>query len=119
LGTSSFWEGVDVPGEALSLVILDKLPFPTPDSPPLRAREERIKAAGGDAFNEFSLPVTELRLKQGFGRLLRTTTDRGVVAILDARLWSKAYGRKLLDALPPCPKTDQIDRVAAFFGAES
>ncbi|WP_309720189.1 ATP-dependent DNA helicase [Armatimonas sp.] len=119
LGTSSFWEGVDVPGEALSLVILDKLPFPTPDSPPLRAREERIKAAGGDAFNEFSMPVTELRLKQGFGRLLRTTTDRGVVAILDARLWSKAYGRKLLDALPPCPKTDQIDLVAQFFGAES
>ncbi|MBB6052130.1 ATP-dependent DNA helicase [Armatimonas rosea] len=115
LGTSSFWEGVDVPGEALSLVIMDKLPFPTPDSPPLRAREERIKKSGGDAFNEFSMPVTELRLKQGFGRLLRTTTDRGVVAILDARLWSKAYGRKLLDALPPCPRTDQISAVAQFF----
>lgn len=115
LGTSSFWEGVDVPGDALSLVILDKLPFPTPDSPPLRAREERIKKAGGDAFNEFSMPITELRLKQGFGRLLRTTTDRGVVAILDARLWSKAYGRKLLDALPPCPRTDQISAVAQFF----
>lgn len=115
LGTSSFWEGVDVPGEALSLVIMDKLPFPTPDSPPLRAREERIKKAGGDAFAEFSLPVTELRLKQGFGRLLRRTTDRGVVAILDARLWSKGYGRKLLDALPPCPRTDQISEVERFF----
>ena len=117
LGTSSFWEGVDVPGDALSLVILDKLPFPTPDSPPLRAREARIKASGGDAFAEFSMPATELRLKQGVGRLLRTTTDRGVVAILDARLWSKSYGKKLLDALPPCPRTDQIDQVAQFFAA--
>ncbi len=117
LGTSSFWEGVDVPGDALSLVILDKLPFPTPDSPPLRAREARIKASGGDAFAEFSMPATELRLKQGVGRLLRTTTDRGVVAILDARLWSKSYGRKLLDALPPCPRTDQISQVEQFFAA--
>jgi len=115
LGTSSFWEGVDVPGEALSLVILDKLPFPTPDAPPLRAREERIKAQGGDAFNEFSMPVTELRLKQGFGRLLRSVTDRGVVAILDTRLWTKNYGRQLLGALPPCPRTESIAEVAAFF----
>lgn len=115
LGTSSFWEGVDVPGEALSLVILDKLPFPTPDSPPLRAREERIKAKGGDAFQEFSMPVTELRLKQGFGRLLRSVTDRGVVAILDTRLWTKNYGRQLLAALPPSPRTESIAEVAAFF----
>ena len=118
LGTSSFWEGVDVPGEALSLVILDKLPFPTPDSPPLRAREERIKAQGGDAFAEFSLPSTELRLKQGFGRLLRTPTDRGVVAILDTRLWTKNYGRQLLEALPPCRRTESLAEVARFFAGE-
>lgn len=115
LGTSSFWEGVDVPGEALSLVILDKLPFPTPDAPPLRAREERIKAAGGDAFSEFSLPTAELRLKQGFGRLLRTPTDRGVVAILDTRLWTKNYGRQLLGALPPGRRTESLAEVASFF----
>jgi len=115
LGTGGFWEGVDVPGDALSMVVIDKLPFATPDSPPQRAREERLRRAGRDPFAEWSLPATSLRLKQGFGRLLRTTTDRGVVAILDARLWSRDYGRRLLDDLPDCPRTDQRDDVAAFF----
>ena len=115
LGASSFWEGVDVPGDALSLVILDKLPFATPDSPPQRAREERLIESGGNAFSGLSLPQATLRLKQGFGRLLRTQTDRGVVAILDERLWTKHYGKKMLAALPACPKTDDIERVRRFF----
>jgi len=115
LATGGFWEGVDVPGEALSLVIIDKLPFAIPDSPPQRAREERLRRAGRDPFGELSLPATALRLKQGFGRLLRTTNDRGVVAILDARLWSRDYGAKLLADLPDCPRTDNRDDVATFF----
>lgn len=118
LGTSSFWEGVDVPGPALSCVILDKLPFAAPDSPTQRARENAIRETGGDAFREFSLPQAQLRLKQGFGRLLRTVTDRGVVCILDGRLWTKSYGRDLLADLPPCPRTDCIDDVGSFFDGE-
>ncbi|RYG85657.1 MAG: ATP-dependent DNA helicase, partial [Alphaproteobacteria bacterium] len=115
LGTSSFWEGVDVPGEALSMVIMDKLPFATPDAPTERARERAIKEAGGNAFGEYSLPRAQIRLKQGFGRLLRTTMDRGVVAILDSRLYTKSYGREFLKDLPPSPRTDSIDSVARFF----
>ncbi|MFM7323181.1 MAG: ATP-dependent DNA helicase [Armatimonadota bacterium] len=115
LATGGFWEGVDVPGEALSMVIIDKLPFAIPDSPPQRAREERLRREGRDPFAEWSLPSTSLRLKQGFGRLLRTTTDRGVVAVLDARLWSRDYGRTLLDDLPDCPRTDSREDVATFF----
>ena len=117
LGTASFWEGVDVPGEALSLVILDKLPFAAPDAPAQRARETAIREEGGDAFRQFSLPQAQLRLKQGFGRLLRTTGDRGVVAILDGRLWTKNYGRDFFADLPPCPRTDHIEDVEHFFAA--
>ncbi|MBC7808842.1 MAG: ATP-dependent DNA helicase [Akkermansiaceae bacterium] len=116
LGTASFWEGVDVPGDALSLVIMDKLPFATPDAPTERARERAIKEAGGNAFGEYSLPRAQIRLKQGFGRLLRTVTDRGVVAILDSRLYTKSYGRDFLRDLPPSPRTDNIESVARFFG---
>jgi len=119
LGTSSFWEGVDVPGPALSCVIIDKLPFATPDSPVQRARETYIRDQGGDAFRELSLPQAQMRLKQGFGRLLRRSTDRGVVAILDSRLWTKGYGRQLLSALPACPRTDEIQNVRQFFAAET
>ena len=118
LGTSSFWEGVDVAGPALSCVILDKLPFPTPDTPLMRAREQAIKERGGDTFREWSLPQAQIRLKQGFGRLLRTTSDRGVVAILDDRLWTKGYGRGMLAELPPCPRTEDFADVQAFFGSE-
>jgi ATP-dependent DNA helicase DinG len=119
LGTASFWEGVDVPGDALSLVILDKLPFAAPDSPAQRARENAIKEQGGDAFRQFSLPQAQLRLKQGFGRLLRTTSDRGAVAILDGRLWTKNYGRDFFADLPPCPRTDRIEDVERFFDITS
>ncbi len=118
LGTSSFWEGVDVSGSTLSCVIIDKLPFPTPDTPLQRAREQAIKERGGDTFREWSLPQAQIRLKQGFGRLLRTTSDRGVVAILDERLWTKGYGRGMLAELPPCPRTELFEDVESFFAAE-
>jgi len=119
LGTSSFWEGVDVPGPALSCVIMDKLPFASPDSPLQRAREDAARAGGLDAFRQISLPQAQIRLKQGFGRLLRTSADRGVVAILDNRLWTKGYGRELMADLPPCPRTDRFTDVQAFFAAEN
>ena len=115
LGTNSFWEGVDVPGPALSCVIIDKLPFAAPDSPLQRARETAVRAEGGDAFRKLSLPQAQIRLKQGFGRLLRTSTDRGVVAILDSRLWTKSYGKGMLNDLPSCPRTDQLSDVIRFF----
>ena len=115
LGTYSFWEGVDVPGDTLSLVVLDKLPFAIPDTPPQRAREHRIRNAGGDAFMDWSLPTASLRLKQGFGRLLRTITDTGVVGILDSRLVTKRYGKKLIADLPPAPLTHSIADVETFF----
>ena len=115
LGTGSFWEGVDVPGPALSLVILDKLPFAVPDAPTEKARARQWKAAGRDPFREMALPQASLRLKQGFGRLLRTGNDRGVVAILDPRLRTKEYGATLLADLPPCPQTDSLADVERFF----
>lgn len=101
--TSSFWEGVDVEGEALSLVIIDKLPFANPSDPITRARIDLIDSRGGNAFMELSVPSAALTLKQGFGRLIRSRNDRGVVAILDSRIAKKRYGRYFLDSLPPAP----------------
>ncbi|MDB4881981.1 MAG: helicase c2 [Gemmatimonadetes bacterium] len=100
LGTASFWEGVDVPGDALRGLIIAKLPFRVPTEPVTAAQCEAIQARGGDAFAEYMLPHASLRLKQGFGRLIRTSTDRGVVVIADPRIVTKRYGRGLLDALP-------------------
>jgi ATP-dependent DNA helicase DinG len=114
-GVHSFWEGVDIRGEALSCVVIDKLPFAVPDSPVHRARVDAIKASGGDWFREYAMPQAQMRLKQGFGRLIRTTTDRGVVAILDSRLVKKSYGREFLRFLPPSPVTHSIDDVRTFF----
>ena len=102
-GTESFWSGVDVPGEALSNVIITQLPFQPPDAPATEARCEFIQARGGDPFREYSLPEAVLRLRQGVGRLIRTRGDHGIVAILDSRVVTKAYGRAFLDALPRCP----------------
>ncbi len=101
LGTATFWEGVDVPGDALRGLLIAKLPFRVPSEPMVAAQCEAIEARGGNAFGEFMLPHASLRLKQGFGRLIRTATDRGVVVLSDPRVLSKRYGRELLNALPP------------------
>jgi ATP-dependent DNA helicase DinG len=105
LGTSSFWEGVDVKGDALRLVIIEKLPFASPDDALTRARIEHLKATGGNAFREYQLPEAALALKQGVGRLIRSETDRGVVVICDPRLVDKPYGRVFRGSLPPMPVT--------------
>jgi ATP-dependent DNA helicase DinG len=102
-GTDSFWMGVDVPGEALSNVIITRLPFAVPDHPLIEAKLELIQARGGDAFTEYSLPEAILKLRQGVGRLIRTRSDRGIVVILDNRIVTKPYGRAFLKALPNCP----------------
>ncbi len=101
-GTSSFWEGVDVRGEALSNVVITKLPFEVPTHPIMEARVKQIKEQGGNEFYEFSLPEAILRLKQGFGRLIRTQTDNGIVVILDSRIITRSYGKLFLASLPPC-----------------
>jgi ATP-dependent DNA helicase DinG len=114
-GLKSFWEGVDVAGEALSLVVIDKLPFDPPDDPVQEARVSRMKAAGENWFGGYVLPSAILRLKQGVGRLIRTRDDRGVMAILDRRIYTKAYGRQVMLALPPARRTDRIEDVRQFF----
>lgn len=112
--TSSFWEGVDVPGQALSCVIIDRLPFAVPDDPVVEAHVQRLEAQGRRAFVEFQLPEAILRLKQGFGRLIRSRDDRGVVVILDGRMRTKGYGRQILKALPTCPVLADHDQLEAW-----
>lgn len=114
-GLKSFWEGVDIAGEALSLVVIDKLPFEPPDDPVHEARVAQMKAAGENWFGSYVLPQAVLRLKQGLGRLLRTREDRGVMAILDSRLHTRGYGKQVLNALPPARRTSSIRDVEQFF----
>jgi ATP-dependent DNA helicase DinG len=116
LATATFWQGVDVPGESLSLLVIDKLPFSAPGDPLHEARCEAVESAGGDWFRDFALPTAMLQLRQGFGRLIRGHDDRGVVAILDPRLRTRPYGRAFLAALPRCPLVDDLTAVASFFG---
>ncbi|MCK4307551.1 ATP-dependent DNA helicase, partial [candidate division WOR-3 bacterium] len=113
-GVQSFWQGVDVPGEALSMVIITRLPFEVPDSPITEARAEWIAENKGNPFMEYQLPQAVIQLKQGFGRLIRRCTDRGVVAILDTRIRKKYYGRKFLASLPECEITYDIEKVRCF-----
>jgi Rad3-related DNA helicase len=114
-GLKSFWEGVDIAGEALSLVVIDKLPFDPPDDPVHEARVAQMKAAGENWFGIYVLPQTVLRLKQGLGRLLRTHSDRGVMAILDTRLYTKSYGKQIVQALPPARRAFSMETVTRFF----
>jgi Rad3-related DNA helicase len=113
--TRSFWEGVDVPGAALSMVIIDKLPFAPFRDPVYKRREERIRQAGGNPFSEVSLPEAALTLKQGVGRLIRSETDRGVMAILDSRINTARYGRLMIASLPPARRTTRFEDVLEFF----
>jgi ATP-dependent DNA helicase DinG len=101
VGSASFWEGIDIPGDALQLVVIDKLPFPPPGDPLVEARVQDLKLQGGNGFKDYFLPQAVIALKQGVGRLLRRETDRGVLVICDERLTSKSYGRGILGALPP------------------
>ncbi len=116
LATQSFWEGVDVPGEALSLVVMDRIPFAVPDDPLTAARIDRIRDAGGEPFTEYQLPRAALSLKQGFGRLVRSRGDRGIVGVLDGRIARRTYGHTLIASLPTdCPRTELLEDVAAFW----
>ncbi len=115
LGTASFWQGVDVPGSSLECVVITKLPFSSPADPLNAARIEHMRKKGLDAFNEYQLPQAVLMFKQGFGRLIRSSTDRGVVAVLDPRVSTRSYGREFIKALPHCSKTSDIEDVRGFF----
>ncbi len=115
--TSSFWQGVDVMGEALSCVIVDKLPFASPGDPITAARMEAVQRRGGNPFSDYQVPLAIVALQQGLGRLIRHRQDRGVLAVLDPRLNTMAYGRRFLDSLPPAPVTRDLDDIEGFFGA--
>jgi len=117
VGSQSFWEGVDVRGEALSVVIIDKLPFAPPDDPVLSARVDKMNAEGKNAFMEYQLPYSVITLKQGAGRLIRDENDRGVLMICDPRLISKSYGKKIWQSLPPFKRTRELSEVQGFFEA--
>jgi ATP-dependent DNA helicase DinG len=114
-GLKSFWEGVDIAGASLSLVVIDKLPFDPPDDPVHEARVAKMKANNENWFGNYVLPQAVLRLKQGLGRLLRTHEDRGVMAILDTRLHTKSYGTLVINALPPARRTENLKDVQRFF----
>ncbi|WGE68395.1 ATP-dependent DNA helicase [Actinobacillus equuli subsp. haemolyticus] len=114
VATQSFWEGIDVRGDALSLVIIDKLPFTSPDEPLLRARMEDCRLQGGEPFNDIQIPEAVITLKQGVGRLIRDVTDRGVVIICDSRLVMRNYGQTFLKSLPPSTRTRDLNKVIQF-----
>jgi ATP-dependent DNA helicase DinG len=115
LGAASFWEGVDVVGDALSVVVIDKLPFAAPDDPVLLARLSALEQSGINPFMGWQVPSAAIALKQGAGRLIRDVRDRGVLVLGDPRLTSKGYGKLFLASLPPMPRTRELVDVQAFF----
>jgi ATP-dependent DNA helicase DinG len=117
LGTASFWQGVDMPGETLSCVIIDKLPFAAPNDPLVAARLEKIEAAGGNPFWEYQVPSAVLALRQGLGRLIRRTTDQGILAVLDSRLFKRSYGKLFLESLPESAITHRREDIGRFLDA--
>ena len=117
--TSSFWQGVDVQGEQLSCVIIDRLPFAVPTDPVVAARVKSIDAEGGNAFFQYQVPAAVITLKQGFGRLIRSLHDRGLLVLLDNRILKKQYGRVFVESLPSYRKTTEIRQVEQFFGGGS
>jgi ATP-dependent DNA helicase DinG len=114
LGTASFWEGVDVKGNALRLVAIEKLPFASPDDPIVKARSDHLRRCGGNPFRDYQLPEAALALKQGIGRLIRSETDRGVIVICDPRLTTKSYGRVFRACLPPMQATQTLEDATRF-----
>jgi ATP-dependent DNA helicase DinG len=114
LGSASFWEGVDVIGDALSLVVIDKLPFAAPDDPVIEARSGLLRRSGGNPFTQLFLPQAVIALKQGAGRLIRDVNDRGVLVICDPRLRTRSYGRVFLESLPPMTPADDLQDVKEF-----
>ena len=114
--TSSFWQGVDVQGDALKAVIIDKLPFQVPTEPIVAARLNQLQRERRNPFMEYSVPAAIISLRQGLGRLIRSREDTGILAILDSRLWTRAYGKQFFRSLPNCPITDNIEDVSNFFG---
>lgn len=119
VATNSFWEGVDVRGDALSCVIIDKLPFTSPDDPLLKARIEDCRLRGGEPFNDVQLPDAVITLKQGVGRLIRDTEDSGVIVICDNRLVMRPYGAIFLNSLPAAPRTRDLNQAIAFLHKRS
>ncbi len=119
LGAASFWEGVDVAGEALSVVVIDKLPFAAPDDPLLQARLEALERSGGNAFMDWQVPSAVIAFKQGAGRLIRDVSDRGVLVLCDPRLTARGYGKLFLASLPPMPRTRALEDVRAFFAQDT
>ncbi len=115
LGTNSFWEGVDVRGEALSCVIIDKIPFASPGDPILQARIDALRERGGNPFASIQIPAAVIQLKQGIGRLIRDPKDFGVLVLCDPRFLTKPYGKLFLRSLPAMPITQKMEDVAAFF----
>jgi ATP-dependent DNA helicase DinG len=114
--TSSFWQGVDVKGDALRAVVIDKLPFQVPTEPLVAARAEQLRSEGRDPFSGYMIPAAIIALKQGLGRLIRSRQDTGILAVLDSRLWTRRYGALFFKSLPNCHVTDNIKNLENFWG---